>query len=189
MLTDVHMSDMDGIAPAMYVRDSHPGLPVIAINAAKEEAQLVACRRAAVVDVLHKPLAAAALDRAIRHHVAPACQMTRSGLVSAHADVPLSADRLATLARESARLMDQMSENVGMRLSDTVRAEAHAMKGAFAMIGDSAIVTRCDEIEQLARAGDASAILAKATALHEAIDASLASMGSVDHAAGSRDGQ
>ncbi|KVC93737.1 hypothetical protein WI77_11870 [Burkholderia ubonensis] len=170
VLTDVNMPDMDGIALAMCVRDSHPGLPVVAITAAKEEAQLVACRRAGVVDVLHKPLAVAALDRAVRRHVASARRMTRSARVSAHAGVPLSADRLAMLSRESARLMDQMGKNVGMRLFDAVRTDAHAMKGAFAMIGARTAVELCEQIEQLARDGEVTALLAKVVRLEEAVD-------------------
>ena len=177
VLTDVNMPDMDGIALAMCVRDSHPGLPVIAITAAKEEAELAACRRAGVVDVLHKPLAVATLDRALRQHVDSARRMTVSGMANASAGVPLSADRLATLARESVRLMRQMGENLGRRLFDAVRADAHAMKGAFAMIGERAIVEICEDIEQLARDGDVTALRASTIRLEEVVDETLGAIG------------
>ena len=177
VLTDVNMPDMDGIALAMCVRDSHPGLPVIAITATKEEAELAACRRAGVVDVLHKPLAVATLDRALRQHVDSARRMTGSGMVNASAGVPLSADRPATLARESARLMNQMGDNLGMRLFDAVRADAHAMKGAFAMIGERAVVELCEDIEQRAREGDVTALRVNAIRLEEVVDETLGAIG------------
>ncbi|KVU40934.1 hypothetical protein WK68_13020 [Burkholderia ubonensis] len=173
VLTDVHMPDMDGIALAMCLRDSHPGLPVVAVTAATEESVLAACRQAGVVDVLRKPLSVGAIDHAIRRHVDRARSEAGTGSARAAAGVPLSAERLETLARESARLLGRMGDNVGARLFDAVRADAHAMKGAFAMIGERAVVQMCEEIEHLARNGESVAILAQVSRLGEGVDEML----------------
>ncbi|WP_175964529.1 Hpt domain-containing protein [Burkholderia pyrrocinia] len=97
----------------------------------------------------------ATLDRAIRQHVDPARRATRAGTAEAGEIVSLSADRIATLARESTCLLLRMSRGVGERLFDGIRADAHATKGAFAMIGEWAVVELCREVERLAREGDA----------------------------------
>jgi len=167
------MPDMDGIVLAMCLRDSHPGLPVVAVTAATEESDLTACRQAGVVDVLRKPLSVGALDHAIRRHVDQARHVAGAGSARAAAGMPLSVERLEMLARESARLLGRMRDDVEARLFDAVHADAHAMKGALAMIGEYAVVQMCEAIEQLARNGESAAILAQVSRLGEGLDEML----------------
>ncbi|KVU38859.1 hypothetical protein WK68_14845 [Burkholderia ubonensis] len=93
-----------------------------------------------MVDVLRKPLSVGALDHAIRRHVDRARREAGAGSARAAAGVPLSAERLETLARESAHLLNRMTISLSTQLFGEIRADAHAMKGAFATIGECAVV-------------------------------------------------
>ncbi|KVK90459.1 hypothetical protein WJ47_02455 [Burkholderia ubonensis] len=175
VLTDLNMPDLDGYALAMCLRDSQPGLPVIAMTATRDQSELARCYDAGMVEILAKPLPMSALDKAIRRHVGGAVDASRRQRpVEADAHVPLSVERHAVLKRESQRLLDDMALALDDRTFDRLSDNAHAIKGAFAMIQEAGVVAACSEIERTARDADCAGLRVRLDRLRERLEEALA---------------
>ncbi|MET3633291.1 ATP-binding protein [Burkholderia sp. 572] len=175
VLTDLNMPDMDGYALAMCLRDSQPGLPVIAMTATRDQAELARCYDAGMVEILAKPLSMAALDKALRCYVGGAGAVPyRRRPVEADAHAPLSVERHGVLARESRRLLDDMAMALDDRAFDRLRSNAHAIKGAFAMIGETDVVAACSEIERASSDAEGAGLWGRLDRLQERLEEALA---------------
>lgn len=175
VLTDLRMPGMDGCALAECLRDAYPELPVIAVTGALEAEDTARCRRAGMVDALTKPLDMAELDRVIRRHVLAAADTAYvRHEVARHVPLTLSAERAAVLERESFRRLDRMDAACDGLAFDALRDDAHAMKGAFAMVRETALVTACESIERAAGCqADINALRAGLSELRKALDIAI----------------
>ncbi|MGU7816133.1 ATP-binding protein [Burkholderia sp. AW49-1] len=175
VLTDLNMPDMDGCMLAMCLRDSHPGMPVIAMTATRDQAELARCHDAGVTEVLAKPLSMSVLDDAIRRHVGGAgTALRRQRVTEVDVVASLSAERHGVLARESRRLLDEMAKALDDRVLERVRGNAHAIKGAFAMVREAAVVAACSDVEQAAREANFAGLRARLDRLNEQLEEALA---------------
>jgi two-component system, NarL family, capsular synthesis sensor histidine kinase RcsC len=155
VLTDLQMPGMDGCALAMCLRDQRPDLPVIAFTAASSEEELARCERAGMHAMLQKPVTLAALDAAIRdatQRAGTAHQVSGDALLQ-HAKGALSPERHAILAEASERSLVIVAQALADQDLNVLRAEIHAMKGAFAMIEESDVTQLCSAIEAYVRDG------------------------------------
>jgi DNA-binding response OmpR family regulator len=78
VLTDLYLSDGDGLAVARHARRRVPPLPVILITAYHSPDALAAAAEIGAADCLRKPFAMAELDRAVRAAIATAHLLVRS---------------------------------------------------------------------------------------------------------------
>jgi HPt (histidine-containing phosphotransfer) domain-containing protein len=77
---------------------------------------------------------------------------------------------------DAPRLLTEMRGAVGARDAETLRDAAHTLKSNCANVGAMALAAICRDIEQLARAADATAAAAPLAAAEEELGRVLAAL-------------
>ncbi|CAB3848024.1 Sensor histidine kinase RcsC [Achromobacter anxifer] len=159
VITDVNMPGMDGYAVARCLRAQGATVPIIAYTAHVGAQEHQQCRDAGIDAVLVKPLLLGKLDDAIR-------RLLRAGAAPAPAARPR--DEIAqgplparvhqalslSLRQSLAAIRQELSAAAaGAPPGDAgAPAHLHSLRGAFAMIHESALAELCGRMEDLARA-------------------------------------
>ena len=175
VLTDLNMPGMSGYALARCLRDLAPALPIIAVTAHATERERAECKAADIDDVLIKPSPLPVIDRTIRRWVKRAGPATADARrVADPGRGVLSASFRTGLRDTLQRSIESIQTALARQNLDAVSAELHSVKGAFAMIHEVEIVTLCSELEDAAKAGDASTIAARVSEIVVLADGALA---------------
>jgi PAS domain S-box-containing protein len=179
LMTDLHMPDMDGYELTARIRAEERGsghTPIIAFtaNALSDEADR--CRSAGMNEYLTKPAQLASIDLALErclrqtwlrerglrpheafpHGPAPVDEAALPRLIGADPrGLSCFYSEFGLVASKSAAVLD---DAVRRRAYGEVAATAHALKGSAASIGALRLAEFCAEVEEGARAGDASAV-------------------------------
>lgn len=156
VLTDLSMPDMSGYALAERLRSRAASLPIVAITAHADAAELRRCQQSGIVDVLSKPTSLDQIDRMIRKHLdIPSVPVARAGTTLApdSAQSPLREDLLAVLLSTCNELTLRAHDALKQNDLETVLNQIHSMKGSFAMIQEHDAVTACSRMEALGRDG------------------------------------
>ncbi len=165
VITDVNMPGMDGYAVARCLRAQGAKVPIIAYTAHVGAQEHQQCRDAGIDAVLVKPLLLRKLDEAIR-------RLLRAGMAPAPAlhagdDIaqgPLPArvhEALALSLRQSLAAIRQEIAAIrdGNAPGEAVApAHLHSLRGAYAMIHETALADLCAQMEDMARDGRIDAL-------------------------------
>ncbi|MGS1011588.1 response regulator [Achromobacter anxifer] len=158
VITDVNMPGMDGYAVARCLRAQGAQVPIIAYTAHVGAQEHQQCRDAGIDTVLVKPLLLGKLDAAIRRLLRPGAAPAPSPRVRDEiAQGPLPArvhgalvlslrQSLAAIRKELAAI------RAGNAPQETeAGAHLHSLRGAYAMIHETALADLCAQMEDLAR--------------------------------------
>jgi CheY-like chemotaxis protein/HPt (histidine-containing phosphotransfer) domain-containing protein len=173
VLMDCHMPVMDGFEATRVIRrrdGEHSRLPIIAMTAGALDGDRERCLAAGMDDYLSKPVNAADLEAALARWVTD--QVPQLLAVTGGRPPSLDPDRLAMLRdlgpEDGLGLLPAAAEafrkDVPARLAalqnsvqngggQALVQAAHALKGAAANIGATAVATLCGELEQMGRSG------------------------------------
>jgi CheY-like chemotaxis protein/HPt (histidine-containing phosphotransfer) domain-containing protein len=173
VLMDCHMPVMDGFEATRVIRQrdgKHSRLPIIAMTAGALDGDRERCLAAGMDDYLSKPVNAAELEAALARWVPD--QAPQLLAVTGGRPPSVDPDRLAILrdlgpedglgllpaAAEAFRKdipsrLAVLRESVHNGGGQALVKAAHALKGAAANIGATAVVTLCSELEQMGRSG------------------------------------
>lgn len=158
VLTDIQMPGMDGFGVLETIRQTCPGVPVVAVSARAEEP-------AGFDSVLHKPFTGAELTAAIRTicgkepdkpRALPETPATGFDALTAFAGDDRTAAReiLETFAAQQAQACDQLREALAASNGAAIRALAHRMAPIFTLLGDTQTVQTLRTLERLESAVD-----------------------------------
>jgi PAS domain S-box-containing protein len=173
VLMDCHMPVMDGFEATRVIRrrdGKHSRLPIIAMTAGALDGDRERCLAAGMDDYLSKPVNAVELEAALTRWVPE--QAPQPLAVTGGRPRSVDPDRLAMLrdlgpedglgllpaAAEAFRKdlparLAVLRESVHNGGGPVLVQAAHALKGAAANIGATAVVTLCGELEQMGRSG------------------------------------
>ncbi len=158
VITDVNMPGMDGYAVARCLRAQGAQVPIIAYTAHVGAQEHQQCRDAGIDAVLVKPLLLGKLDQAIRRLLragaAPASAPTprdeiAQGPLPARVHEALALSLRQSLAAIRQELAALREENPGAPVE--TQAHLHSLRGAFAMIHETALADLCARMEDMAR--------------------------------------
>ncbi|MGS1107534.1 ATP-binding protein [Achromobacter anxifer] len=153
VLTDISMPEINGYALAQFLRARGPALPVVAVTAHVESDELHSS--AADFDaILLKPLSLRALQRTIREHIPQALLGDESLAFTDPATLPPEPAVLAALDSSLGASLTAIREALTRADFKSVREQCHSIRGAFAMIGKTAVAELCMQMGQLAVAQD-----------------------------------
>jgi two-component system sensor histidine kinase/response regulator len=173
VLMDCHMPVMDGFEATRVIRrrdGKHSRLPIIAMTAGALDGDRERCLAAGMDDYLSKPVNAVELEAALTRWVPE--QAPQPLAVTGGRPPAVDPDRLATLrdlgpedglgllpaAAEAFRKdiparLAVLRESVHNGGGPALVQAAHALKGAAANIGATAVATLCGQLEQMGRSG------------------------------------
>ncbi len=158
VITDVNMPGMDGYALARCLRAQGAQVPIIAYTAHVGAQEHQQCRDAGIDTVLVKPLLLDKLDAAIRRLLrgAPA-PAPRPRARDEIAQGPLPARVHEALTRSLHQSLAAIRKELAAIRTGNAPAEPeagahlHSLRGAYAMIHETALADRCAQMEDLAR--------------------------------------
>jgi two-component system capsular synthesis sensor histidine kinase RcsC len=160
LLTTLNMPGMDGYALARFVRDRHAGMPIIALTAHVTEHERAVCRGVGIDDVLLHPASLEAIGSAVRRFADRAEKMKLAASAVDPTLGPLPASLRQTLMTTLEASVRNIEAAILQQDNVLVGGELHAIKGAFAMVHEAAVVALCKRLEGLAKAGDLEAVAA-----------------------------
>lgn len=153
VLTDISMPEINGYALAQFLRARGPALPVVAVTAHVEPDELHSS--AADFDaILLKPLSLRALQRTIREHIPQARLGDESLAFTDPATLPPEPAVLAALESSLGASLAAIREALTRADFKSVREQCHSIRGAFSMIGKTAVADLCMQMGQYASAQD-----------------------------------
>lgn len=153
VLTDLGMSEMDGVALCERMLGTQPGLPVLVVTAHGSLESAVSAMRAGAYDFLVKPvdskLLAISVLRAVQHHdLSRELRTLRSVVASAHAGLIVGegpatkrmVDLIARVGPTDASVLVQGETGTGKELvARAIHRAATHRKGAFVAINCAAV--------------------------------------------------
>ncbi len=185
VLMDVQMPEVDGFAATREIRAGgapNPAIPIVAVTAHAMQGDREDCLKAGMDDYLPKPMSAEALARMIEKwaaHVQGAAAAGREPPADSAAPSPGGAgatvfDEASLLERvmgdralaqeiargfldDAPRQISALRGHLGQQDAPAVRLQAHALKGASAVVGGGRLVSRALEMERAGAAGDLDA--------------------------------
>ncbi|WP_454733893.1 MULTISPECIES: ATP-binding protein [Cupriavidus] len=152
VLTDLSMPVMDGYTLATCLRNQGARTPIVAITADVTAADSQRLRDAGISGVLLKPMSLASIDAAARRYLSLAADPRAEAAIEADAagaDAALSEMLLGTLEQRTAQSLQAAASAITRDDRATVSAEAHSIKGAFAMLHATDVVEACSRLEAL----------------------------------------
>jgi two-component system capsular synthesis sensor histidine kinase RcsC len=177
VLTDLSMPELDGYGLATRLRKRGVTVPIIAITAHTTEEAHHQCVAAGIDDVLTKPYSVAELDTAILALVhdkirisSPASSQGKPTGGEKSLFPPAFYEAMRDACEKSMSIMSNALESGNL---ETVQAELHSMKGAFAMAQKSDVAASCTEMENLVREKDLVAARAAFSPLNNLISVAL----------------
>jgi CheY-like chemotaxis protein len=192
VLMDISMPGMSGLEAAAKLRalpDPIGHLPIIAVTANGSSADLDACLRAGMNDLLAKPVSTEALQNVLLRHVwlkqrpAPPVAPSVSGLDldridALRAGLPLAA--FAALVEsclvDLQRLMPELRAALTAGATDEIGRLSHAIAGVAGSYGLADVQRRAGQIAQAARRGDELGAAKTSMGLEDEMEQSLAAM-------------
>ncbi|MBO1012420.1 response regulator [Achromobacter sp. SD115] len=153
VLTDISMPEINGYALAQFLRARGPALPVIAITAHVEPDELHGSP-ADFDAILLKPLSLRSLQRAIREHLPQAGLGDESSAFTDPAGRQPDPAILAALDASLGASLATIRDALARADYQSVREQCHSIRGAFAMVGKTAVAELCMQMGQYAAARD-----------------------------------
>ncbi len=172
VLTDISMPEINGYALAQFLRARGPALPVVAVTAHVEPDELHSS--AADFDaILLKPLSLRALQRTIREHIPQARLGDESLAFTDPATLPPEPAVLAALDSSLGASLAAIREALTRADFKSVREQCHSIRGAFSMIGKTAVADLCMQMGQYAVVQDRQKLEERLPSLETAARAAL----------------
>ncbi|GER10766.1 ATP-binding protein [Variovorax boronicumulans] len=162
VLTDLNMPGMDGYTLARRLRERSPSIPLVAITAHLEQEGYQQCSLAGFAGVLLKPVLLPALEQAILKTLgaaAPPLVASASVAPAPAPHAPLDARLHDAMVSSLASSAQQVREALATGDRRVIGDELHAVRGAFAMIGEPAIAAMCGRLGVLVKQ-EAMAVIA-----------------------------
>ncbi|WP_080402095.1 response regulator [Burkholderia ubonensis] len=154
LMTDLNMPGMNGYMLARMVRDRDASMPIIAITAHVTEHERMMCNEAGIDEILMKSASLVEIDAAVRRAVERhGAAVIDAGRRAEPADETLPSAIRQELLNTLAASVDRINDAIARLDSEAVAGELHSIKGAFAMVRETAIVLLCERIEFFAREG------------------------------------
>ncbi len=172
VFSDISMPEIDGYALAQFLRTRGPALPVIAITAHVEPDEL----RGSAADfdaILLKPLSLRSLQRAIREHLPQARLGDESPAFAEPAGRPPDPAILAALDASLGASLAAIRDALARADYQGVREQCHSIRGAFAMVGKTAVAELCMQMGHYAAARDRAKLEVSLLTLETAARAAL----------------
>jgi two-component system capsular synthesis sensor histidine kinase RcsC len=160
VMTDLSMPGMDGRALARCLRAQDAHVPVIAVTAHCGAEEHRRCLEAGIDEILVKPVSLNMMDRTLKSRLASSFR-TPDIDVNAKPDIstgPLPAQVHAALDSSVRRSISILRAAVGAEDLQTVLAQLHSVRGAFAMIHETEVADACHQMEQQAHNHDLAAL-------------------------------
>jgi signal transduction histidine kinase/CheY-like chemotaxis protein len=140
ILMDIWMPGLDGIDAIRRIRSGRSTaakVPIVAMTASTDVSEHQRCLDAGAQEVLMKPLHLSTLRRVASEYL--------SGTSGPPVSDSLVADLRQMFSDDAIRRLDGLGSEPD---SEAVRAAIHAIKGAAGMVGETAIVSMCEDLEQ-----------------------------------------
>ncbi|MCY1529027.1 Sensor histidine kinase RcsC [compost metagenome] len=174
VLLDLNMPGMDGYTLARRLRERMPSIPLVAITAHLEQEGYQQCSLAGFAGVLLKPVLLPALEQAILKTLGAAAPPRVASAPVAPAQAPLDARLHDAMVSSLASSAQQVREALATGDRRVIGDELHAVRGAFAMIGEPAIAAMCGRLSVLVKQEAMAVIAPDWTELQAAAEAVLA---------------
>ena len=176
LLTDLNMPRLDGYELARRIRASDADRrPIIALSANVMQGEPERCREAGMDDFAAKPTTIPALATRLRH-VLPGLDWTAgtAGTGGSLNDLTGGDPELAAALMDDFRAVTQddlavLSAALAAHDRDTVSRQAHRIKGAARIVGETALAGAAERIEAAARDGGWDDLQAEAERLAAAL--------------------
>ncbi|MBU9676287.1 response regulator [Burkholderia multivorans] len=154
VMTDLSMPVMDGYRFAKIVRWMGYTLPIIAITAHASIDELRRCESAGLSEVLTKPMSLAQIDAVVRRQVRYSQRIEPADVEAGETPSALwqlNGELRDVLAETTFDAIVRTRAAIATGDLDEVSRQAHAIKGAFAMVQKREIVEICSAIEARCR--------------------------------------
>ena len=177
VLTDLNMPRMDGYTLARRLRERMPSIPLIAITAHLEQEGYQQCSLAGFAGVLLKPVLLPALKQALLKTLgtaspasAPATRTPAEDTLSrGPLDARLHEAMASSLASSAALVHHALAAGDRRAIGD----QLHAVRGAFAMIGEPAIAAMCARLGVSVKLEEMAVLAPRWAELQAAAEAAL----------------
>ena len=158
VITDVNMPGMDGYAVARCLRAQGAQVPIIAYTAHVGAQEHQQCRDAGIDAVLVKPLLLGKLDAAIRRLLRPGAApvpgaRARDEIAQGPLPARVHGALVLSLRQSLAAMRKELAAVQAGNAPQATEAGAHlhSLRGAYAMIHETALADLCAQMEDLAR--------------------------------------
>ncbi|MFC6671298.1 response regulator [Marinobacterium aestuariivivens] len=156
ILMDVHMPEMDGIEATRLLRQSYPGLPIVALTANVVKREHQALQDAGISRIMLKPIN----EQALLETVQTLCQRSLAHVATATGSGPL--ERLdidpGLLGQELRLQLDGCLKGFGRRDRQQMRHHAHQLLGIAGLYEMPELEAATAEFHQLIEDGDIRAL-------------------------------
>ncbi|WP_251880190.1 response regulator [Achromobacter sp. Marseille-Q4954] len=180
VITDVNMPGMDGYAVARCLRAQGAQVPIIAYTAHVGAQEHQQCRDAGIDAVLVKPLLLGKLDAAIRRLLRPgaapaAGPRARDEIAQGPLPARVHEALVLSLRQSLAAIRKELAAiRAGNDSQETeAGAHLHSLRGACAMIHETALADLCAQMEELARSRRTEALANALDAFEPLAEAAL----------------
>ncbi len=177
VLTDLNMPRMDGYTLARRLRERMPSMPLIAITAHLEQEGYQQCTLAGFAGVLLKPVLLPALEQAILGALGAAGPTLAASASAVPLDTPhapldahLHEAMVSSLESSAGQIREALEAGDRRAIGD----QLHAVRGAFAMIGEPAIAAMCAQLSVSVKLEEMTALAPRWAELQAAAEAALA---------------
>ncbi|WP_095211584.1 hybrid sensor histidine kinase/response regulator [Burkholderia sp. ABCPW 11] len=173
VMTDLSMPVMDGYRLTAILRGRGDALPIVAITAHASMEEIRRCEAVGMSEVLTKPMSLAQIDAVVRRQVKRSHRSEPSDDAADGAPAVLShlhGELRDLLAETTTDAIVQTRAAIANKDIEAILRHVHAIKGAFAMVQEHAIVAICAEIEAQGRAGHVDAISGLLARLSDAVN-------------------